>query len=124
MGKPTDVNFNLRADLSSQRQCRGPFTDATALHETALDRRPEVDSAVQPGDGRFRSGLVEGREASGRQPTPIVGVVHERDNPELRGKDRSCGGRLHRVAGGVLREGRRDQWQRVAPGDRALAPVA
>jgi hypothetical protein len=69
-----------------------------------------VDPAVEAGKRRLVCRLEEGAEPPRREAALVVRAVDEGiAGPEDVGEDLAGGTRLHRVAGGVLGEGRRDE---------------
>jgi hypothetical protein len=85
---------------TTDRECVDGPADALALEQAELNRRPEVDPAVQPGQGRLPGGLAEGVELASRQPALVVGVVDEGvAATEQVGEDRGRGAGLNRMAG-------------------------
>jgi hypothetical protein len=107
--------FGCQRPVSStaDRECVDGPADALALEQAELNRRPEMDPAVQPGQGRLSGGMAEGVEPAGRQPALVMRVVDEGvAATEQIAEDRGRGAGLNRVPRWVLGERRRVQSRR------------
>ena len=114
-----------RADRSAgvdvaEREGQHPLGDAAALVDAVLDRGAEVDAADQARERGLLGGLPERRVGARCEAARGMEVVHEADAAPDQGGEHLRGGRgRDRVAGGVLRERRRQR--RV--GQRGPIPI-
>jgi hypothetical protein len=83
--------------------------DATALLESQLDGRPEMDTPVEPRECGLLRCLEERAEGTGRKAAIIMCVIRERQRPKQIGEDLRRRTRLDRVFGCVLWERRRHE---------------